>query len=425
MRKDTARPVMWALAVLCVYGGILVAVHSVSEVNRYIKELLARELVLSGMQVRGEISNYKQYPSGHCYFTLKDASSALKCVMFRSRAQYLRFRPENGMQVVAGGTLSVYERDGVYQLYVETLLPEGTGDLAFAFEMLKKKLSSEGLFAQDRKRPLPAFPKRIGVVTSSAGAVLRDIYRVSKRRWPSVQLVLYPVQVQGEEAAGQIARGIDFFSRKYPVDVVIAGRGGGSMEDLWAFNEEVVVRAIAASKVPVISAVGHETDFTLADFAADVRAATPSQAAELAVPDRSEVRRQVQALTGQLTRQMQKEIADRRWKLETLLGSRCLRNPQFLLAERRQRLDYLLESMLGQVRQGLQGKKHRLELLLNRLAAINPTAVLTRGFALVAKGDKIVSSVHDVAPEEELILTLADGSLKVRTLEKTVGKGDS
>ena len=410
---------MRALAVLCVYGGILVAVHSVSEVNRYIKELLAREPVLSGMQVRGEISNYKQYPSGHCYFTLKDASSALKCVMFRSRAQYLRFKPENGMQVVAGGSLSVYERDGVYQLYVDSLMPEGTGDLAVAFEQLKKKLSAEGLFAEERKRPLPAFPKKIGVVTSSAGAVLRDIYRVSKRRWPAVQLVLYPVQVQGTEAAGQIARGIEFFSRTYPVDVIIAGRGGGSMEDLWAFNEEVVVRAIADAQVPLISAVGHETDYTLADFAADVRAATPSQAAELAVPDRAEVRRQVLALKAQLTRQMQKEIADRRWRLENLLASRALRNPQQLLSEKRQRLDYLLENLQTQLSLGLQGKKHRLDILLNRLAAINPTAVLRRGFALAVKGDKIVSSVHDVALDDELMLTLADGTLKVRTLDKS------
>ena len=410
---------MRALAVLCVYGGILVAVHSVSEVNRYIKELLAREPVLSGMQVRGEISNYKQYPSGHCYFTLKDASSALKCVMFRSRAQYLRFKPENGMQVVAGGSLSVYERDGVYQLYVDSLMPEGTGDLAVAFEQLKKKLSAEGLFAEERKRLLPAFPQKIGVVTSSAGAVLRDIYRVSKRRWPAVQLVLYPVQVQGTEAAGQIARGIEFFSRTYPVDVIIAGRGGGSMEDLWAFNEEVVVRAIAATQVPLISAVGHETDYTLADFAADVRAATPSQAAELAVPDRAEVRRQVLALKAQLTRQMQKEIADRRWRLENLLASRALRNPQQLLSEKRQRLDYLLENLQAQLSLGLQGKKHRLDILLNRLAAINPTAVLRRGFALAVKGDKIVSSVHDVALDDELMLTLADGTLKVRTLDKS------
>jgi exodeoxyribonuclease VII large subunit len=339
--------------------------------------------------------------------------------MFRSRAQYLRFKPENGMQVVAGGSLSVYERDGVYQLYVDSLMPEGTGDLAVAFEQLKKKLSAEGLFAEERKRPLPAFPKKIGVVTSSAGAVLRDIYRVSKRRWPAVQLVLYPVQVQGTEAAGQIARGIEFFSRTYPVDVIIAGRGGGSMEDLWAFNEEVVVRAIAAAQVPLISAVGHETDYTLADFAADVRAATPSQAAELAVPDQAEVRRQVLALKAQLTRQMQKEIADRRWRLENLLASRALRNPQQLLSEKRQRLDYLLENLQAQLSLGLQGKKHRLDILLNRLAAINPTAVLRRGFALAVKGDKIVSSVHDVALDDELMLTLADGTLKVRTLDKS------
>ena len=260
------------------------AVHSVSDVNRYLKDLLAGEPLLQGISVRGEISNFKQYPSGHCYFTLKDTNSALKCVMFRSRAQYLRFLPQNGMQVVAGGSIAVYERDGVYQLYVDNLIPEGTGDLALAFEQLKEKLAAEGLFDPARKQPLPAFPKKIGVVTSSAGAVLRDIYRVSKRRWPGIQLVLYPVQVQGEGAAEQIARGIDFFAEEYAVDVIIAGRGGGSMEDLWAFNEEPVVRAIAACPVPLISAVGHETDFTLADFAADVRAATPSQAAELAVP---------------------------------------------------------------------------------------------------------------------------------------------
>ncbi len=400
------------------------AVHSVSEINHYIKELLEAEPILSGLEVRGELSNFKQYPSGHCYFTLKDASAALKCVMFRSRAQYLRFVPENGMQVVAGGNLSVYERDGVYQLYADTLKPEGTGDLAEAFARLKAKLAAEGLFDQQRKRPLPAFPQKIGVVTSSAGAVLRDIYRVSKRRWPAVQLVLYPVQVQGEDAARQIANGIEFFSRRYPVDVIIAGRGGGSMEDLWAFNEEVVVRAIAAAQVPLISAVGHETDFTLADFAADVRAATPSQAAELAVPDRSEVKRQVQTLTSQLTRQMQREIADRRWRLEMLLENRVLRAPQQLLAQRRQRLDYLLEALQSQTRQGLQGQKHKLEMLLNRLAAINPAAVLTRGFALAAKDDKIISSVHDVALDDELMLVLADGTLQVRTLAKTVGKGD-
>ena len=399
------------------------AVHSVSDVNRYLKDLLAREPLLSGLSVRGEISNFKQYPSGHCYFTLKDANSALKCVMFRSRAQYLRFLPQNGMQVVAGGTISVYERDGVYQLYVDSLLPEGTGDLALAFEQLKKKLSAEGLFDQSRKQPLPAFPKKIGVVTSPAGAVLRDIYRVSKRRWPSVQLVLYPVQVQGEGAAEQIARGIDFFAEEYAVDVIIAGRGGGSMEDLWAFNEEPVVRAIAACPVPLISAVGHETDFTLADFAADVRAATPSQAAELAVPDRAEVKRQVENLTSQLTRQMRREIDLRRQRLDHVLQSRVMRQPQSMLAERRQRLDFLLAGLQNTAKQELQNKSHGLKLLLNRLAAINPAAVLGRGYGIVTKQDKLVSSINAVEIDDEIQLSLTDGSLKARVLAKT-GKGE-
>lgn len=399
------------------------AVHSVSDVNRYLKDLLAGEPLLQGLSIRGEISNFKQYPSGHCYFTLKDTNSALKCVMFRSRAQYLRFLPQNGMQVVAGGSIAVYERDGVYQLYVDSLIPEGTGDLALAFEQLKEKLAAEGLFDPARKQPLPAFPKKIGVVTSSAGAVLRDIYRVSKRRWPGVQLVLYPVQVQGEGAAEQIARGIDFFAEEYAVDVIIAGRGGGSMEDLWAFNEEPVVRAIAACPVPLISAVGHETDFTLADFAADVRAATPSQAAELAVPDRSEVMRQVENLTGQLTRQMQRELALRRQRLEGLLNSRVMREPQSMLAERRQRLDFLLAGLQRTAKAELQGKQHKLGLILNRLAAINPAAVLGRGYGIVTKQDKLVSSIGAVEIDDELQLTFTDGHVQAKVLAK-IGKGD-
>ena len=399
------------------------AVHSVSDVNRYLKDLLAGEPLLQGISVRGEISNFKQYPSGHCYFTLKDTNSALKCVMFRSRAQYLRFLPQNGMQVVAGGSIAVYERDGVYQLYVDSLIPEGTGDLALAFEQLKEKLAAEGLFDPARKQPLPAFPKKIGVVTSSAGAVLRDIYRVSKRRWPGIQLVLYPVQVQGEGAAEQIARGIDFFAEEYAVDVIIAGRGGGSMEDLWAFNEEPVVRAIAACPVPLISAVGHETDFTLADFAADVRAATPSQAAELAVPDRSEVMRQVENLTGQLTRQVQRELALRRQRLEGLLNSRVMREPQSMLAERRQRLDFLLAGLQRTAKVELQSKQHKLGLILNRLAAINPAAVMGRGYGIVTKQDKLVSSIQTVEIDDELQLTFTDGHVQAKVLAK-IGKGD-
>ena len=394
------------------------AVHSVSDINRYLKDLLAGEPLLQGLAVRGEISNFKQYPSGHCYFTLKDERAALKCVLFRSRAQFLRFVPQNGMQVVAEGSIAVYERDGVYQLYVDSLLPEGTGDLALAFEQLKEKLAAEGLFDQSRKQPLPLFPKKIGVVTSSAGAVLRDIYRVSKRRWPGVQLVLYPVQVQGEGAALQIAQGINFFAEEYAVDVIIAGRGGGSMEDLWAFNEEPVVRAIAACPVPLISAVGHETDFTLADFAADVRAATPSQAAELAVPDRTEVKRRLENLTGQLTRQLQREITLRRQRLAGLLNSRVMLEPQSMLAGRRQRLDFLLASLQRTTKEALKGKQHRLGLLVNRLAAINPAVVLGRGYGMVTKHNRLVSSVKVVEIDDELQLTLADGSLRVKTLAK-------
>jgi exodeoxyribonuclease VII large subunit len=325
--------------------------------------------------------------------------------------------------VVAGGSIAVYERDGVYQLYVDSLIPEGTGDLALAFEQLKEKLAAEGLFDPARKQPLPAFPKKIGVVTSSAGAVLRDIYRVSKRRWPGIQLVLYPVQVQGEGAAEQIARGIDFFAEEYAVDVIIAGRGGGSMEDLWAFNEEPVVRAIAACPVPLISAVGHETDFTLADFAADVRAATPSQAAELAVPDRSEVMRQVENLTGQLTRQVQRELVLRRQRLEGLLNNRVMREPQSMLAERRQRLDFLLAGLQRTAKAELQSKQHKLGLILNRLAAINPAAVMGRGYGIVTKQDKLVSSIQAVEIDDELQLTFTDGHVQAKVLAK-IGKGD-
>ena len=322
------------------------AIHSVSEVNNFIKQLLASTPILSSIMVRGEISNFKCYASGHCYFTLKDASSALKCVMFRSRAQHLRFQPVNGLSVIASGNIAVYERDGVYQLYVDSLVPEGKGDLALAYEQLKNRLAAEGLFAKERKKALPQFPKKIGVVTSLSGAVLRDIYHVTKRRWPAVQLVLYPVQVQGEFSAKQVALAIEFFNTKYAVDVMIVGRGGGSMEDLWSFNEEVVVRAIAASKIPIISAVGHETDFSLADFAADVRAATPSQAAELAVPDRDELKRYVVRMQRQLAQMARRELNERRLRLQACQKNKLLQRPELLLADRRQRLDNLISSLV-------------------------------------------------------------------------------
>lgn len=399
------------------------AIHSVSEVNNFIKQLLASTPILSSIMVRGEISNFKCYASGHCYFTLKDASSALKCVMFRSQAQHLRFQPVNGLSVIASGNIAVYERDGVYQLYVDSLAPEGKGDLALAYEQLKNRLAAEGLFAKERKKALPKFPKKIGVVTSLSGAVLRDIYHVTKRRWPAVQLVLYPVQVQGEFSAKQVALAIEFFNTKYAVDVMIVGRGGGSMEDLWSFNEEVVVRAIAASKIPIISAVGHETDFSLADFAADVRAATPSQAAELAVPDRDELKRYVVRMQRQLAQMARRELNERRLCLQACQKNKLLQRPELLLADRRQRLDNLISKLRQCLDENITVKNHQLSLALEKLSVLNPAKTLQRGFALVEHGGKIVTRVQEVKKGDKLQLTFSDGKVSVVAADVT-RKGD-
>lgn len=399
------------------------AIHLVSEVNNFIKQLLASTPILSSIMVRGEISNFKCYASGHCYFTLKDASSALKCVMFRSQAQHLRFQPVNGLSVIASGNIAVYERDGVYQLYVDSLAPEGKGDLALAYEQLKNRLAAEGLFAKDRKKALPKFPKKIGVVTSLSGAVLRDIYHVTKRRWPAVQLVLYPVQVQGEFSAKQVALAVEFFNTKYAVDVMIVGRGGGSMEDLWSFNEEVVVRAIAASKIPIISAVGHETDFSLADFAADVRAATPSQAAELAVPDRDELKRYVVRMQRQLAQMARRELNERRLRLQACQKNKLLQRPELLLADRRQRLDNLISKLRQCLDENITVKNHQLSLALEKLSVLNPAKTLQRGFALVEHGGKIVTRVQEVKKGDKLQLTFSDGKVSVVAAD-LIRKGD-
>lgn len=385
------------------------AIHSVSEVTQYIKGLFEHEPILNNIQVRGELSNFKRYASGHCYFTLKDAQAALKCVMFRSSAAKLRFQPENGMQIVGTGRISVYERDGVYQLYVQRMEPEGLGSLAAAFEQLKERLTAEGLFETEHKQPLPTYPHRIGIVTSASGAVLRDIYHVSKRRWPAVQLVLRPVLVQGEQSAAQIAEAIRFFNEQYPVDVLIVGRGGGSLEDLWSFNEEIVVRAIYASHIPVISAVGHETDFTLADFVADQRAATPSQAAELAVPDRREVYRYVQSQQARLQTLASRELRQKRLRLEALLNHTALRQPQLLLADRRQRLDRALARLQELAGQQLQAKKHQLQLTLDRLDLLNPLQVLRRGYGIVEQAERPCTTVKQIKAGDALKIILRDG----------------
>ena len=395
-------------------------VHSVSDVTRYIKGMFEGEAILSDILVRGELSNFKRYPSGHCYFTLKDAGASMKCVMFNGYARSLRFTPENGMQIVAGGGISVYERDGAYQLYVHSLTVEGAGALALAFEQLKEKLRAEGLFDESHKQPLPRFPRRIGIVTSQTGAVLRDIYKVAKRRWPRVQLVLYPVLVQGTEAAGQIAAAVRFFNEKYPVDVLIVGRGGGSAEDLWAFNEEPVVRAVYASRIPVISAVGHETDTTLVDFVSDRRAATPSQAAEFAVPDSAEMLRIAASLSARLTVARKKETARGRMRLRTLLERSWRRHPKMLLASYMQRTDRAAQRLHSAAEMRKNDARHRLELVIRRLELLNPVRLLYRGFSIVEKDGRTVRSAEALSAGDLLRITFADG--KVTAIVKDGGK---
>ncbi len=393
------------------------APKSVGDLTAYIKLMVENEPLLNHVAVKGELSNFKRYTSGHCYFTLKDATAALKCVMFKSRAQYLRFAPQDGMAVIADGRIGVFERDGVYQLYCEAMEPDGIGALALAFEQLKKRLAAEGLFDQERKRPLPFFPRTIGVVTSISGAVLRDINRVAKRRNKTVALRLYPVAVQGEGAAEQIARAIYFFNRpENAVDVLIVGRGGGSLEDLWSFNEEKVVRAIAASAIPVVSAVGHETDFTLADFAADVRAATPSQAAELVVPDATELMRRVNHASTRITDLTRHNLAAKRARLDVCLNSSALKTPQNLLATPTQRLDNAVMRLTTLANNRVADNKQRLALVLQKLEALNPVKVLQRGFAAVKSDGRTLTSVKNVRRGDRLEVTLSDGAITAEVI---------
>ena len=357
-------------------------IYSVSEINNFIKNILEREPELRNVQVMGEISNFKRYPSGHCYFTLKDAGAVLKCVMFRSRAISLRFEPANGDTVVAVGRLAVYERDGVYQLYTDLLLQQGVGDLMQAYEKLKRKLEQAGLFAQERKRQLPANPQTVGIITSPAGAAVRDIITVSRRRNSGIKLLLYPVQVQGAAASGDIVRAIEFFNKHRLADVLIVGRGGGSIEDLWAFNEERTVRAVAASKLPVVSAVGHETDFTLCDFAADMRAATPSQAAELAVADVEGYRQRVRHLLERCQSLMQQRLRLEEQRVAALTRSWALTDPERIFADRLQRLDAGLHQLTEAMEQLLAAKQHGFALAAARLDSLSPLAVLSRGYKI-------------------------------------------
>ena len=341
--------------------------YTVTEMNRLIKKLVEGSGLVANVQVRGEISNFKRYPSGHCYFSLKDATGVLKCVMFQDKARRLTKFPDNGDTVVAIGKIAIYERDGVYQLYTDMLIPEGIGSLMQAYEKLKNKLEAEGLFATERKKPLPAHPRTIGIITSPSGAAVRDVITVSRRRDHGVKLLLYPVQVQGKNAAGDIAHAIRFMNRHQLADLLIVGRGGGSMEDLWAFNEEILVRAVAASKIPIISSVGHETDFTLCDFAADQRAATPSQAAELAVEDTSQLRRQVLDRQQRLSMAVNHMLQQRTETYRRLAGSRMLQDPLRITDRAAERLDKALMKLQQTLPRRLENRELRLHQALKAL----------------------------------------------------------
>ncbi len=397
---------------------------TVSDVTAYIKRWMEKDGLLSSVYVRGEVSNFKRHSSGHCYFTLKDAGAVLRAVLFRSRAQYLKFEPQNGMQVIVSGRLSVFERDGQYQLYGDRMTPDGIGELSLAYAQLKDKLEREGLFQQERKRSLPLLPRAVGIITSPTGAAVRDIRTVAKRRFAGIPLVLAPVSVQGPAAAGEITAAIRLLASHPLIDVLIVGRGGGSIEELWAFNEETVVRAIADSALPVISAVGHETDFTLADFAADVRAATPSQAAEIAVPDRLELERRLQQGQVRLHQAINNDLLRRRQRLSQLIKSPVFTKPERLLAPQRQALDNLQERLIRAAARQTDEKKRQWLLVSQKLALLNPLGMLQRGYAFLSQEDtgEPIRSVEQVTVDSYLEARVQDGALRLHVME--IKRGD-
>ena len=385
-------------------------IYGVTEVNQLVKGLLDSAPALQGVAVRGELSNYKIYPSGHHYFTLKDQEGALRCVMFRGQASRLRFRPENGMKAVASGRITVFPRDGAYQLYCDSLIPEGVGDLAVAFQQLKEKLWKEGLFDPAHKKPLPPYPEKIAIVTSGAGAAVHDMIRILRRRYPIARVILLPVRVQGAEAPPEIVGAIRYADRWKIGDVIITGRGGGSMEDLWAFNDERVARAIYACETPVISAVGHEPDVTIADFVADVRASTPSNAAELVVPDQGELLRWLRGDGERMAQAESGRLSAARRHLEELAAKRVLRDQTAYVQDKRMELVHL-QQRLGDLSAALIARKRqRFGALAASLDAMSPLKVLGRGYAMVQGEDgTILRSCRDVSPGDRVNVTLGEG----------------
>ena len=393
---------------------------SVSELTAHIRDIIDLDPLLKRVLVRGELSNYKVYSSGHRYFTLKDSEAALSCVMFRSDAERVRFRPENGMSVLCSGQVSVYARDGKYQLYVRQMQPDGVGDLYVAFEQLKARLQSEGLFASEHKKPIPVMPSRIAVVTSASGAAVRDIIRVLGKRWPLSKVIVLPVRVQGEEASREIAAAIRYANRWKVADLIIAGRGGGSMEDLWAFNEEVTARAIYDSEIPVISAVGHEPDFTIADFTADRRAATPSNAAELAVPEREKVLESLAVTQLRADRAVRRILDSGARRLESLSSRPIMESPMAFIDQRRLDVDRFSERMDAAERHVLSENRQKYIRLVSALEALSPLRVLARGYSVVTLPDgTVVRRSEQAAPGSLLRVRLSEGALNCRVENRT------
>ena len=383
---------------------------SVSELNEYARRLLAGDPLLRALKVKGEITGFKRHYSGHMYFSIKDEASRVQCVMFRQNAQSLDFEPADGQMVVIEGGASLYAATGTYQIYCQNMHRAGAGALFLKFEALKKKLAEEGLFDPSLKKPLPLLPARVGIITSPTGAALRDMLRILHRRNPAVSILIAPCQVQGEGAAADIARALDKLNRHGGVDVILCGRGGGSIEDLWTFNEEVVARAIARSKIPVISCVGHETDFTIADFVADARAATPSMAAEMAAPVRQELLDALESLRRRLARALGNRLVLNREKLARL--SRGLRAPGALLIRpRRDALERLEMRMNLALERRTVSARGRLQLLMRALNGLNPDGVLSRGYALVKSDGKIITDAQGVKPGQDVTITLWKGAL--------------
>lgn len=393
-------------------------VLSITQVNEYIRGKMDQDQLLVQLAVRGEISNYKMYPSGHHYFTLKDENAALKCVMFKASAARLRFRPENGMKVIAMGRITVYPRDGAFQLYCSAMSMDGVGDLYAAFEQLKAKLAAQGLFAPEHKKPLPPFPGTIGIVTSSAGAAIHDMLRILNKRYPLTRVRLFPVRVQGAEAPGEIAAAIRYANHYRLADLLIVGRGGGSIEDLWAFNDERVAYAIYESRIPIISAVGHEPDVTISDYVADLRAATPSNAAELAVPDQAALLQNMDAAASAMASALAGRLRHARQRLAVLSQSPALLSPTGYLEQRGKNLEHLKTRLIAAQTQQLQHKRQRFIAATSKLDAMSPLKVLSRGYSIVnADNGKILRSVYQTAPGGKIRVTLSDGSLSAVVAE--------